>query len=239
MTLEQRLDIWIISRCREKNPQPQRVAELNAIFREIYNERRFWLYLNHENRDYYEDALLLMWQYFLRNLCEATTARTSGSFLETRTYAVGRLLTYLNGQLKNLRNRRQQEASNQVQGRDNGNGEVNDLVNELPNPEPEVASRQFEAFVKLLEQDPIGELNAEENTLCGKEGAYTLTAQTYLLKRYRDEMTIHQIADELKIPRGTLQDQRGKPGKWKELARKYAQLAIDSSDNYGFGISIH
>jgi CHAT domain-containing protein len=64
MTLEARLEIWIVARCQEKNPRSQQIAELNAIFRGIYSDRRFWQYRNGGNRDYYEDALSLMWQYF-------------------------------------------------------------------------------------------------------------------------------------------------------------------------------
>lgn len=269
MILEARLEIWIVARCREQNPRPRRVAELNAIFRDIYTDPRFWRYRNEENWDYYEDALSRMWQYFFLNLCEATTARKSSvgsnlflriyffkwivelssyslmryafakifsplSFLETRTYAVGRLLTDLNGQLKNLQNRRRKEASIQVWGGTNDNGEVTaPPFDNVPNPEPELASRQFEAFLKLLEEDPTGKLNEKDNTLRGKKVTtnepYELTAQTYLLMRYRDDKTIQQIADELDIPRGSLQDQRerGKPGKWKALERKLAQMAID------------
>lgn len=266
LTLEKRLEIWIVARCHEQNPRPRRVAELNAIFRDIYTDPRFWRYRNEGNRDYYEDALSRMWQYFFLNLCQTTTARKISSeriplwriclfvwmvessfcslmryafakmfsplsFLETRTYAVGRLLTNLDGQLKNIQKRRQEEASIQVQGRINDDGEIADPVDNVPNPEPEVASRQFEAFLKLLEEDSEGELNAETNTLHGKKvktnEPYTLTAQTYLLMRHRDDKTIQQIADELDIPRGTLQG-GAKPTKWKALERKLAEMAMDS-----------
>ncbi|WP_404790399.1 hypothetical protein [Altericista sp. CCNU0014] len=232
MTLEERLEIWIVAQCCEQSPRPRsRFAELNAIFSNIYNDRRFWRYRNAENRDYYEDAVSLMWRYFIRNLCEVTTARTSGSFLETRTYAVGRLLTNLDGQLKNIRERRQRQFSREKPPRLNEDGTVADPFDAVPNPSPELASLQFEAFLKLLEEDPEGELNDKANTLCGKtvttKKTYTLTAQTYLLMRHRDDKTIQQIADELGIPRGTLQG-RGKPTKWKELERTLAEMAMDS-----------
>lgn len=225
MTLEARLEDWIVARCHEKNPRPQRVAELNAIFARIYSDRRFWRYRNKDNCNYYEDALSLMWQYFLRNLCEATTARTSGSFLKTSSYAVGRLLTNLKGQLEN--NRPEPVPIPPI----NGNGDVIDPLKELPNPESELVVLQFEAFVHLLATDPTGELNDRSNTLSGKtkttQESYTLTAQKYLLMRHRDDKTIKQIADELDIPPGTLQG-RGKPTKWKALERKLARRAMDS-----------
>ena len=172
-----------------------------------------------------------MWRYFFLNLCEATTARKSGSFFETCDYAVGRLLTNLDGHLKNIEKRRQKEASHQEEPRINDDGYITDPVDNIPNPEPELASRQFEAFVKLLEEDRKGELNAKDFTICGTtrttKKPYMLTAQTYLLMRYRDDMTIQQIADELDIPRGSLQG-GAKPKKWKALARMYAQMAMDS-----------
>jgi hypothetical protein len=168
-----------------------------------------------------------MWQYFVRNLCEATTARTSGSFFQTRTYAVGRLLTYLDGQLKNIQKQSQTQSSGRTEPRIDDDGNLVNPVDELPNSEPDLAKLQFDTFVHLLETDPTGELNAEDNTLCGREGAYTLTAQTYLLMYYRELKTIHQIASELHIPRGSLQGGT-KPTKWKALARKYAQMAINS-----------
>jgi RNA polymerase sigma factor (sigma-70 family) len=107
-------------------------------------------------------------------------------------------------------------------------------VYELPNPEPELdldLIEVFEVFLQLIERDPEGELKHEENTLRGKKThtgeTYALTAQTYLLMRYRDNMTIQQIADELCIPRGSLQGSI-KPKKWKELAYKYALMAKES-----------
>lgn len=231
MTLETRLELWIIARCHEQNPRPQRVAELNAIFRSIYSDRRFWRYRNDGNRDDYEDALSRMWQYFIQNLCETTTARTSGSFLETRAYAVGRLLNNLEGQLKNSQERRRREISRREEPRMNGEGVVIDPVDQLPNPEPEIASRQIETFLKLLEQDQAGELNDPANILRGTtkttQEPYALTAQTYLLMLHRDKKTIQQIADELDIPRGSLQG-GAKPTKWKALARKFVQMAMDS-----------
>jgi hypothetical protein len=173
-----------------------------------------------------------MWRYFLLNLCETTTARKSGSFLETRHYAVGRLLTNLDGQLKNIRERRQKQSSQEKLGQMNEDGSVADTFDNVPNPEPELVSRrQFEIFLHLLETDPTGELNDETNTLRGKTKTtnkpYALTAQDYLLMRHRDEMTIQQIADERDIPRGTLQG-GAKPTKWKTLERKLAQMAMDS-----------
>ena len=232
MTLEARLELWIVDRCGQQNPQPQQYIKLNAIFRSIYNDRRFWRYRNEENRDYYEDALALMWRYFVLNLCEATTARTSGSFLETRTYAVGRLLTNLKGHLRNIQEQRRREFSDQEEPRINDDGTVTDPVDKLPNPEPELAPRQWDEFVRLLEEDKDGELNAEDNTLRGREGAYTLTAQTFLLMYYRDGMTIHEIAEELHIPRGSLQG-GAKPTRWKALARKYAGMAMESVSQSG------
>ncbi len=230
ITLEARLEIWIVARCHEKEPEPQRVAELNAIFYLIYTDRRFWRYRNEGNRDYYEDALLLMWRYFALNLCKATTARKRGSFLETRTYAVGRLLMNLDGHLKNIQKQKQKQLYRQETVRSNDDEDCTDLVDEVPNPEPNLAVLQFDAFLQLLEEDPKGELNAKENTLRGQtkntKETYELTAQTYLLKHYRDKQTIQQIADERDIPRGSLQGGL-KPTRWKVLARKYAQMAMD------------
>jgi hypothetical protein len=228
MTLEKRLENWIEAHCIETKPQPQRVTELNAIFRDIYRDRRFWRYRNDKNRGYYEDALSKMWLYFWNNLCETTTARTSGSFLKTRTYAIGRLLTNLKGQLKNIES---QILKDPAQPPINEDGVVEDPINKLPNPEPNLALRQCKNFLNLLEEDPEGELQNSDNTLRGikksTQEPYKLTAQTYLLMRHRDDMTIQQIADELDIPRGTLLG-GAKPTKWKALARKYAEIAINN-----------
>ncbi len=230
MTLEERLEMWIEARCHEKNPQPRRVAELNTILLKIYQNRRFWQYRTAENRGYYEDALSKMWLYFCNNLCEVETARTSGSFLETCHYALGRLLINLKGHLTNIQKQLQIELGIFIQPGSDEDDVLPDIFDRVPNPEPELLVRQFDALVELLEADPNGELTAETNTLRGKtkttQEPYALTAQTYLLMRYRDDMTIQQIADRLNIPYGTLQG-GGKPAKWKALARKYAQMAID------------
>jgi hypothetical protein len=230
MKLETRLEIWIVARCLETNPRPQRVAELNAIFREIYGDCRFWRYRNAGNCAYYEEALSRMWKYFLKNLCEATTARKSGSFLETCDFAVGRLLMNLNGHLKNIQKEIEENRKRREQPRIDEDGTVIDPVDELPDPTPDIAALQFEAFVYLLETDPEGELNAQSHTLRGttkSQQPYTLTAQTYLLMRHKEDMAIQQIADELDIPRGSLQG-GAKPTKWKALERKYSQMAMDS-----------
>jgi hypothetical protein len=233
MTLEERLEIWILAHCTEENPRPQRVAELNAVFRSIYCDRRFWRYRNSENYYYYEEALSLMWQFFMRNLCEATTAKKNGSFLETRSFAVGRLLISLKGNLQNLCLGILRDASRREQPRLNDDGTIDDPVDGLvypepapdPEPDPQVV---FKVFLKLIAEDSEGELNHKDNTLRGRkinsEEFYELTAQRYLLMRYQENKGIQQIADELCIPRGSVQG-GVKPKRWKELARKYAQMA--------------
>lgn len=239
MTLEERLEIWIVARCCQKNSQPRRVAELNAIFNEIYTDKRFLRYRNAGNPDDYEDALFLMWQYFLNNLCKATTARTSGSFMETRSYTLNRLLASFKGNLKNLWMQRQQRESREEQPYIDESGVFIDPAEQVPyyDPEPDLEpdlEMFFKKFLQLLEEDPMGELNDKDNILRGiknstKEATqepYILTAQTYLLMRYRNNKTIQEIADELDIPRGTLQG-GAKPKRWKALARKYAEMAMD------------
>jgi hypothetical protein len=226
MTLEAKLADWIKRKCTESPPSRSLHRELNQIFREIYKDRRFWRYLTQENALFYEDALHLMWRYFDRNLCVATTARKSSSFFDTRSTAVGRLLKSLKGNLKNLEKRQQTERSHQNVKTDD-EGDVVDLEDYVPSAKPELALLQFDAFLLLLETDPTGELRAEENYLCGRDNAYQLTAQQYLLMRHRDDKTIQQIADELGIPRGSVQG-GAKPTRWKQLERKLAEMARDS-----------
>jgi hypothetical protein len=235
MTLEEQLEDLILKCCQETKPQPQRVAGLNAVFRDIYNDHRFLQYRNAKNPDDYEDALCLMWQHFSRNLCEATTAKKS--YYETRSYAVNRLLASLKGNLKNLWAQRRKRESQQEQPFIDSNGNFIDPIDKVPchEPEPDFDPEMvFNEFLRLLAEDKEGELKAEVNTLHGikksKKGTtqetYALTAQTYLLLRYRDDKTIQQIADEQDISRGSLQG-GSKPRKWKELARKYAHMAMD------------
>jgi hypothetical protein len=231
LSLEERLKIWITAKCLEQNPKPSRFAELNRIFRDIYRDKRFWRYRTQDNRDYYEEALFRMWRYFLRNLCEATTAKTRGSFLQTRDYAVGRLLTSLEKGLINIQNENKRQRSREEKHINFSEDAEIDLEAYLPQPEPAKVTQQWDAFLLLLETDGTGELKAEINTLRGKTTStlqpYMLTAQTYLLMRHRDEMTIQQIADELDIPRGSLQGGT-KPTRWKNLERKFAQMALDA-----------
>jgi hypothetical protein len=228
LTLEKRLEDWIYAECNEPKPQtPRRFRELNVIFRDIYLDPRFWRYQNQGNFDYYDEAISRMWRYFRRYLCQAPPEIKSGSFLETRTYAVGRLLTNLKGHLKNIQIDLGKSNGLLLQPKPDPDGMDINPVEMLPNPEPDLAVRQYEAFIQLLKKDPTGELTVEENTLRGREGAYTLTAQKYLLMRHEDEMTIQEIADTLGIPRGSVQG-GAKPTKWKELERRLAQMAIDS-----------
>jgi hypothetical protein len=152
------------------------------------------------------------------------------SFLDTRDYAVGRLLTNLKGHLQNIESQMRKDMTHQKQPRVNGDNNPEDPMNELPNPEPNLAVRQFEEFLNLLEEDRMGELKDKDNTLRGikkSTAPYELTAQTYLLMRYRDDKTIQQIADELDIPRGSLQG-GAKPTRWKALAQKYAEMAMNN-----------
>jgi hypothetical protein len=226
-TLEERLKIWIEAHCLEKNPRPQRVFELNVMLREIYNDRRFWKYRNQGNRNYYEDALSKMWDYFFLNLCETTTARRSGPFLKTCDYAVGRLLVNLKGHLKNIEKHIRYDMDLYEEPHPNGDGTFTHPIDKVSYPEPGLMEQYFNALVELLETDPTGELNDKANTLEGTkttQGPYKLTAQSYLLMKYRDGMTILDIAEKLSIPRGSVLG--GKmPTKWKELKRKYDQIA--------------
>jgi DNA-directed RNA polymerase specialized sigma24 family protein len=225
MTLEKKLEMWIEAYCCDVRPiTRKRFKEMNDIFYTIYNDRRFQKYQNAKN---FGDALSNMWLYFFNNLCEVTTARTSGSFLDTRDYAVGRLLTNFKGHLQNIESQMWKDMIRQEQPRINEDGNLKDPINDLPNPEPNLAVRQFEEFLNLLEKDPMGELQDPVNTLRGIKKSYELTAQTYLLMRYRDDKTIQQIADQLDIPRGTLQGS-AKPTRWKALAHKYAEMAMNN-----------
>jgi hypothetical protein len=231
-TLEERIETWIYAECNEPKPQTrQRFRELNLIFRNIYTDPRFWQYQNYVNRNYYEEALSRMWRYLRLNLCEATTARKSGSFLKTRTYAIGRLLTNLKGHLKNIQIEIGAGPEIPINPIISDDGTVLDPFEILPNSKPDIAARQFDALLHLLEADSTGELNDPVNALRGTtkttQQPYVLTAQTYLLMRYRDDMTIQQIADTLDIRHGSVQG-GAKPTKWKELARKFARTAIDS-----------
>jgi hypothetical protein len=245
-TLEEQLEAWIVKRCQETASQLQRFNRLNAIFRSIYDDRRFWRYRDSRHPDDYEEALCLMWQYFLRNLCNVTTARESGSFLETRSYAVPRLLKSFKGNLKNIWIKRQEDLKKQVQSVSDENGNPINPVEQLPgrepDPEPEIDPVEvIKIFVKLVEEDSEGELKAEINTLRGikkstretTQEPYTLTAQDYLLMRYRDRKIDQQIAAELDIPRPSLQPRIGKPKRWAALARKLGERALEMVENGG------
>lgn len=148
------------------------------------------------------------------------------SFLDTRDYAVGRLLKNLKGHLQNI----PLDMIPQESPRINEDGNLKDPINELPNPEPNVDLLQFEKFLDLLEEDATGELKDKPNTLFGKtvktQETYTLTAQIYLLMRYRDDKTIKQIAIKLDIPVQSIYSSP-KLTRWKALARKYAEMAMD------------
>jgi hypothetical protein len=237
MTLEERLEDWIFKRCQEKKSDPRQFTRLNTVLRDIYNDPRFSRYRDSKNPDDYEDALCLMWQYFLRNLCEVT-GRASTSFLDTRTYAVSRLLSSLKGNLINVRNARLKKEKSQEPPRVDDSGNMQDPVDRLiyPEPEPDLEPDPevvFEMFLKLLEEDRTGELNADINMLRGMkkstkeitQESYTLTAQDYLLMRYRDKKTDQQIANELDMPRQSLQRHVGKPKKWGVLEHNLAQIA--------------
>jgi hypothetical protein len=150
-------------------------------------------------------------------------------------YAVPRLIKSLRGNLKNIRQERYEEEAIQAQphmGDDGGFGDIlEEWIEPEPDPEPEYDPVEvWRVFLELLEEDPEGELNASTNTLKGitktTEQPYVLSAQTYLLMKHRDKMTIHQIADTLDIRHGSVLG-GVKPKKWRDLAHKYAQMAKD------------
>jgi hypothetical protein len=237
-TLEEQLEIWIKKRCSETGAQVQQFDGLNSIFRDINKDRRFWRYRDNRCPDDYEEALCLMWQYFVRNLCEAETARERGPFIDTYSFAVPRLLESLKGNLKNLWIERKKKREFEAPTKFDSDGNPIDPVAQLPNPgqdsEPEIDPvAVFNVFLKLVEEDPEGELKAEINTLRGIKKStrettretYVLTAQEYLLMRYRDRKTDQQIAVEVDMSRQTLQPHGGKPKRWTALARGLAQKA--------------
>jgi hypothetical protein len=243
-TLEELIEDYIVKYCRGEFSSDQQVEAFNAILLEVRTDLRFLQYRDRRYPDEYENASELMWEHFKRNLCEATTAEKP--YLETRTYAVPRLLASLKGNLENIKTKRYKEEARREQPRMGSEGILVDPVDNLPSPEPETqpaydVEKVWQTFLALLEADATGELNDPTHTLQGKaktthtlqgkakttQKPYKLTAQTFLLMRYRDRMGLQQIADTLDIPRGSVQG-GAKPTKWKELARRFAQKAIDS-----------
>jgi hypothetical protein len=226
-SLEVDLAQWIEDACRESPPVPERFSRLNALFRRIYRDRRFWCYRKADNHSYYEDALNKMWIYFVTNLCEATDGRQNPSFESMRQYAVGRLLVSLKGNLKTLGMGKSQEAKRFKDGYD---PEGNSMQPEEYLPAPTaITVGACDRYLELINQDPTGELRATY-----VRGRPDVNMQVYLQLQYQGMKDV-EIAAALNTSTGTISGGLQRPTSWQAKARdwkrKLAEMALDAASN--------
>lgn len=218
-SLEDDLSEWIEEACQEPVSSPERVGKLNAMFRRIYSDRRFWMYYK-SFKDFYPEGLSQMWQYLLDNLCEATEGRKNPSFELTRQFAVGRLLLALKGRLLNLA-KKNTEESQRFRDCYDADGNYMNPGEYLPAPNsitPEACDR----YLELLQQDPTGELRKVY-----VRGKQDVTMQKYLLLEYEGTKP-QAIAETLQVSFNTLYRNENWKGKVQYWKRELARRALDA-----------
>jgi len=133
----------------------------NKIVRLMQRSGRIW----HERKPYYEDALFKTWEYFLKNLWEATTTQINketgqrnGPFCDPDCYVMTRFNAYLKKRLLDGGIAQTKARKERARQTDIGGDEAVAAVERLAAPAP-VKDVQAERVREVIEQDPTGELS--------------------------------------------------------------------------------
>jgi hypothetical protein len=127
---------------------PQRRVLTNQIVRSIQQSGNLWQAIG-SDAEFYEDALMLTWRHFWRNLWVADTA---AAYCEPDCNVLARLNIYLRMRVQDLAVAAREEAKQRENPRrDRESGEWIDLIEQLPAPinQPDLRS----AVEEWLERD--------------------------------------------------------------------------------------
>jgi hypothetical protein len=112
-TLHQQLQTLMEKGLTLPTGDPQRRVLANRIIRLIQQSGKLWR-ASGTDQDFYEDALMLTWKSFCRNLWEETTAKT-GAYSKPDCNIVARLNAYLKRRVGDLANEARLEAQQRQQ----------------------------------------------------------------------------------------------------------------------------
>jgi hypothetical protein len=121
MTLNEQLHRWMDEGLSYPSGSPQRRVLANKIVRSIQRSGKLWK-ASGEDAAFYEDALMMTWKYFWRNLWEAETAQ-KGAFCEPDCNVMARLNAYLQKRVQDLAVKAKEEAKRKakpIQDQDSG-----------------------------------------------------------------------------------------------------------------------
>jgi hypothetical protein len=129
---------------------PQRRVLVNRIVRSIQRSGKLWRPTG-TDVEFYEDALMLTWRHFWRNLWEQTTAKT-GAYCEPDCAVIARLNEHLRMRVHDLAVEARSEAAQRANPRqDRESGEWTDPIEQVPAPTSEPGLRSV--VEDWLEQD--------------------------------------------------------------------------------------
>lgn len=168
---------------------PQRRKLANEIIRKIQKSGKLFTI----NSPHYEDALMLVWRSFCRNLWQATTAKKPYS--DPACKIINRLNSNLIHRVRKAEIAAREEEQKRQESR-SPDGEWQDIAETIAAPEPDA---QIEQLRELIHTDPTGELRT--NHVRGKTH---ITAQLLLQRRGLADEAWKDLEADLKTRASTL-----------------------------------
>ncbi|MGB3208748.1 MAG: sigma-70 family RNA polymerase sigma factor [Crinalium sp.] len=206
--LQERLQQLITETCQHPPQSVKRQRGLTQIIRLIINSGKIW-------EDYtadYADAWQQTWEYFCRNLCEATTAKHE--YDSTRSSVTTWLNNYLRWRLQDIRietNKENIHIVSNITSIDNELQDIFDTIAATPDLPPILQATQ-----EWVKTDPTGELSKTHI-----RGHKDVTCQVLILRRLPPETGWKELSTEFNIKPSTLSTFYER--KCRLLLRKFAE----------------
>jgi hypothetical protein len=201
--LDQELNTLIEQARQHPQESIARKRILNRVAAKIQNSGRL-LQIDRHQPDY-QDAVMLMWVYFMNNVCEATTAASAYDPMKVRD---GSVITWLNSylgfRLKDARIDRYEKEKTSAWGTfDRASGTISNPIDDISTQDSDDISES--EIIQILRQWIQGD---PEQTLsqCYPKGNPLASCKTLIQRRLLPPETAWKdLAQELNVPLKTLE----------------------------------
>ena len=201
--LDQELNTLIEQARQHPRESIARKRILHRVAAKIQNSGR--LLQKDRNQPYYQDAVMSMWEYFMKNVCEATTAASAYDPMKNRDGSVITWLnSYLRWRLKNAGFEKKKDAEREAWGQfDRTSGSVSDPIDNIPAQDSaDIAeSEMIQIARQWIQDDPDQTLSQ-----CYPKGNSLASCKTLIQRRLLPPETAWKdLAQEFNLPLKTLE----------------------------------
>jgi hypothetical protein len=193
IALEQQLKQLVTETCQHPQGSTARQRALTSLIRLITRSQKLW----RDSSSYYEDALQLTWLYFCRNLCEATTAKSS--YDSDRSNVITWMNAYLKHRLQDMYIETQQQylKFGSLEREDSNSAGMDQGLDRIVAPAQ--SSNLLEQVRQWVELDKTKVLRRTY-----VRDRADVNAQVLILKRLPPETNWQNLAQEFSLPISTL-----------------------------------